>query len=345
MFTNSSARPPVRPAPDGYTRRPRGGSRPGAKRGAVGLTLAGLVTASALAACSAPSVGGSSSSSAGAAAPASASASTGATVTAGSVDQQLRAMLPAAIKSSGVLKIATTTGNAPMDFATDDGTPQGLDIDLANAAAQLLGVKTQFFETQFSGLIAAENSGRTDVIWAAMNDNAVREKQVTFVDYFKHGFSVLVPKGNPHSIKSPADFCGLTFAESQGSVFQTLVPQLSKENCTSKGKPAVNVTIYPDNQGTFQALSTNRVDAIMAAQEQVAYQSDINPALEPVPSINLNVVHYGIGINPSNTELVNAIKATVQKLMDNGTYTQIVNKWKLQAQAIPQAVINQASAA
>lgn len=333
--SRSDARRAARPAHTfGRTARVRGG---------LTLTLAGLATAVAVSACAAPSV--SSSAPAGSGAPAgSASASAPADIPSSGVDAQLRAMLPDSIKSSGVLKVATTTGNAPMDFATSDGTPQGVDIDLATAAAQLLGVKPQFFETQFSGLIAAENSGRSDVIWGAMNDNALREKQVTFVDYFKHGFSVMVPKGNPKNIKSPADFCGLTFAESQGSVFQTLVPQLSKENCTSKGKKAINVTIYPDNQGTYQALSANRVDAIMAAQEQVAYQSQLNSALQQVPSINLNVVHYGIGIAPKNTQLVNVMKATLEKMFENGTYQQIVAKWKLQPQAITKVVLNQPTA-
>jgi polar amino acid transport system substrate-binding protein len=312
-------------------------TRSAPRRGALTFALAGLATAALVSACAAPST-----TSTGASGTASATAA--AAIPASGVDQQLRAMLPASIKSSGVLRIATTTGNAPMDFATVGGTPEGLDIDLATAAAQLLGLKPQFFETQFSGLIAAESSGRTDVIWGAMNDNALREKQVTFVDYFKHGFSVLVPKGNPKKIQSPADFCGLTFAESQGSVFQTLVPQLSQQNCTSKGKSPINVTIYPDNQSTFQALATNRVNAIMAAQEQVAYQADLNSALDAVPSINLNVVHYGIGVTPSNTQLIACMKATVEKMIENGTYMDILNKWKLQAQAIPTAVINQPSA-
>jgi polar amino acid transport system substrate-binding protein len=301
-------------------------TRSAPRRGALTFALAGLATAALVSACAAPST-----TSTGASGTASATAA--AAIPASGVDQQLRAMLPASIKSSGVLRIATTTGNAPMDFATVGGTPEGLDIDLATAAAQLLGLKPQFFETQFSGLIAAESSGRTDVIWGAMNDNALREKQVTFVDYFKHGFSVLVPKGNPKKIQSPADFCGLTFAESQGSVFQTLVPQLSQQNCTSKGKSPINVTIYP-----------NRVNAIMAAQEQVAYQADLNSALDAVPSINLNVVHYGIGVTPSNTQLIACMKATVEKMIENGTYMDILNKWKLQAQAIPTAVINQPSA-
>jgi polar amino acid transport system substrate-binding protein len=319
--------------------RPLHLARRGARRhGGLSLALAGLASAAALTACSVPST---SATGASGSQPATATA---ASIPKSSVDQQLRAMLPASIKSSGVLRIATTTGNAPMDFATANGTPEGLDIDLATAAAQLLGVKPQFFETQFSGLIAAESSGRTDVIWGAMNDNAQREKQVTFVDYFKHGFSVLVPKGNPQKIESPANFCGLTFAESQGSVFQTLVPQLSQQNCTSKGKSPINVTIYPDNQGTFQALATNRVNAIMAAQEQVAYQADLNSALDPVPSINLNVVHYGIGVLPGNTQLIACMKATVEKLIENGTYLDILKKWGLQAQAIPAVVLNQPSA-
>jgi polar amino acid transport system substrate-binding protein len=259
------------------------------------------------------------------------------------VDKTLRAMLPADIRAGGVLRVGTTTGNAPMDFATADGSPQGLDIDLANAAAQLLGVKAKFTETEFSGLIAGQLAGRFDVIWGAMNDNAEREKQVTFVNYFKHGFSVLVPKGNPHHIRSPADFCGLKFAESQGSVFQTLVPQLSQSNCVSRGKAPVKVEIYPDNQSATQALTANRVDVIMAAQEQVTYISDLNSQLQAVPKINISPVQYGIGITPGNAALVKVMQATLTRMVANGSYAAIVRKWKLQDQAIAKITINHAA--
>lgn len=317
-----------------WFRRLHCSTRSATKPGMLAMILAGLAATAMISACAAPTVAGTSSS----------GASAGASTKGPGVDKKLRSMLPASIRSSGVLKIATTTSNAPMDFATANGTPEGFDIDLATAAAKLLGVKPQFFETEFNGLIAAELSGRSDVIWGAMNDNATREAQVTFVDYFKHGFSLLVPKGNPQNITSISDFCGHTFAEEQGSVFQTLVPQLSQQNCTSKGKPAIKISIYPDNPSTFQALSTKRVDAIMAAQEQVAYEASINQQLQQVPSIDLDVVHYGVGIKPGNTQLVTCMKATVQKLIQDGTYAAIAKKWKLQAQAIPAAVINQPSA-
>ena len=261
-------------------------------------------------------------------------------VPAQAADATLRNLLPEAIKSSGVLRIGTTTGNAPMDFATSDGKPQGLDIDLSTAAAQLLGLKVTYTETQFSGLIAGQLADRFDVIWGAMNDNPLREQQVTFVNYFKHGFSVLVAKGNPHNVKSPADFCGLNFAEAQGSVFQTLVPQLSQENCLSKGKPAINLNIYPDNQSTYQALSTNRVDVIMAAQEQVTYEGGLNDQLQPVPDIDISPVQYGIGITPGNKALIAAIKATVEKMIANGSYAAILKKWNLQAQGIAKVTTN-----
>jgi polar amino acid transport system substrate-binding protein len=258
-----------------------------------------------------------------------------------SVDETLRAMLPAGIRASGVLRIGTTTGNAPMDFATADGKPQGVDIDLSKAAAQLLGLKTQYTETEFSGLIAGQLAGRFDVIWAAMNDNALREKQVTFVNYFKHGFSVLVPKGNPHHVAAPADFCGLKFAEAQGSVFQTLVPELSQSNCVSQGKAPIKVEIYPDNQSVTQALTAGRVDVVMAAQEQVTYIADLNSQLQAVPTINLSPVQYGIGITPGNTALVKALQATLTKMVANGSYAAIVKKWKLQDQGITKITVNQ----
>jgi polar amino acid transport system substrate-binding protein len=249
-------------------------------------------------------------------------------------------MLPASIKKSGVLRVATTPVNPPMDFV-ENGEPKGLDVDLARAAAQVLGVRVEFHESALDGIIPGVLANRWDVMWPGMNDNLTREKQVTMVDYVKHAFSVAVPAGNPKKIKDLPDFCGLTFGEVMGSVFQELLPQISKEHCAAHGKPAIKVDTYPDNAGAFQAVAAGRIDAVLNAQELNTYQAKQSPRIEALNGIAISPTHYGIGILPSNTDLVKAMQAAVNELIKNGTYKKLLDKWDLGFMAIPKALINQ----
>lgn len=251
----------------------------------------------------------------------------------------LHDMLPDAIKSSGVLRVATTTVNPPMDYASDN-QPMGVDVDLARAAGAVLGVKIQFSESELNGIIPGVLSHRWDVMWPGMNDTAVREQQVTMVDYTRHAFTVAVAAHNPKGIKSLADFCGLTFSEVQGSVFQSLIPSLSQDNCVSAGRPAIKLETYPDTAGAFQSVAAGRADAVLDAEELNAYQAQRSSQLEALGGISLSPVHYGIGILPSDTALINAMRGAIDELIENGTYKAILDKWKLGFMAIPKALIN-----
>ncbi len=251
----------------------------------------------------------------------------------------LHDMLPDSIKKSGTLRVATTTVNPPMDYVDGD-QPAGVDVDMARAVGSVLGVKVEFSESALDGIIPGVLANRWDVMWPGMNDNPTREKQVTMVDYVKHAFSAAVPAGNPKKIKTLADFCGLTFGEVQGSVFQELIPTISQANCAAHGRPAIKVDTFPDNAGAFQAVAAGRIDAVLNAQELNAYQARLSPRLEALNGIAISPTHYGIGILPSNTALVNAMKGAVDELIKNGTYQNILDKWKLGFMAIPEALVN-----
>ena len=71
-----------------------------------------------------------------------------------------------------------------------------------------MGVKAEFRNTTFDGIIAALNAKKCDAIISGMNDTAERRKAVDFVDYLKVGQSLLVPKGNPKHISGLAGLSG-----------------------------------------------------------------------------------------------------------------------------------------
>lgn len=251
----------------------------------------------------------------------------------------LASMLPASIRSAGVLKIGTQAYAAPMDYTDNSGNPIGADIDLAKALASSLGLKAQFTVTNFNGLIPGSLAGRWDLIWASMNDTALRQQQITFVDYFKSSTTVIVQKGNPKNITSTADFCGLTFGEQQGSAYQPILATLSQQKCAGK-KPIV-IQTFPDFATVYSAIAVGRVDAALQSLEGNAYEAKQTPTLETPNGIQLDPVHYGIGIDPKNAQLIKAVQAAMNQMIKDGTYKNILAKWGLTAGAVPTAALNQ----
>jgi polar amino acid transport system substrate-binding protein len=121
------------------------------------LALAGTMAAVTIASgCAAPDEAGSGAS----------SSSGGQTSSVGSLtkDDAIAAKLPAAIKSSGTVRVASGVSFPPMEFFdTDNKTVLGFDADLGAALGQVLGVKFEFQNTNFDGIIGGLDAGLLDV--------------------------------------------------------------------------------------------------------------------------------------------------------------------------------------
>src|SRR3970040_2648909 len=96
---------------------------------------------------------------------------------------------PAPIDISGVpelqdgkLLIGSDIAYAPLEFyQTGTETPDGLDVDLAKAIAEALGVEVEFVNSGFDGLNEALGTEDFDVVMSAMTVTEERSKVVDFV--------------------------------------------------------------------------------------------------------------------------------------------------------------------
>jgi len=122
-------------------------------------------------------------------------------------DLSIAAMVPDDIKKSGTLRNGVATNYAPTEFIDTDGSTV---IGYITAVSKLMGLKVATTNAAFPSLIPALGS-KYDVSVSAFTITLEREKQVTMASYFKAGFSMAVPKGNPKKI-SPDDLCGHTVA-------------------------------------------------------------------------------------------------------------------------------------
>ena len=101
-------------------------------------------------------------------------------------------LVPAKLKSAGVLKVAADASYAPNEFFdTDNKTVIGMDVDLANVIGKELGLKVEVSNANFDAIIPNLGS-RFDLGMSSFTDNVDREKVVSFVDY-EAGTSFYVP--------------------------------------------------------------------------------------------------------------------------------------------------------
>lgn len=260
-------------------------------------------------------------------------------------------LLPADVRSRGELSIATDASYAPVEFSTNGGsTLQGLDIDLGNAIGKLLGVKAKFANTKFDGIVAGVAAKKYDLAMSALTDTKKRESQgVDFVNYFKAGTSIAVKKGNPLKISGEMDLCGVKVAAEQGTVQLTDLQDAEidgaktlKTKCTEAGKKAPEPVPLPDQNSVNSALLSGRADAFTADSPVVGYQIKVTNGQLQEAGQATAVAPYGIAM-PQNSPLRGAVQQAVQKLIDDGTYTKILETWGVTNGAVTKASVNGAA--
>src|SRR5215213_2678869 len=135
-----------------------------------------------------------------------------------SVDEALAAKVPAAIKSDGKVLIGTDASYAPNEFLDTDGkTVIGFDVDLFNAVAAKLGLKTEYQSAVFDAIIPGIQSGKYEGGVSSFTINPERKKQVNMVSYFNAGTQWGTKKGNPTGIQ-PDNACGKKVAVQTNTV-------------------------------------------------------------------------------------------------------------------------------
>ena len=250
-------------------------------------------------------------------------------------------MVPAAIRSSGKLTIATEGAYPPFElFATDNKTLIGVDPELGTALAQVMGLRANLVNVKFDAIIPGLQAKRYDVGMAAYGDTKVREKVVDFVTYFKGGSSLLVPAGNPKKL-TLATVCGYKVAVQKGSIYEsTVVPELNS-NCTAAGKSAISIEVFPGQPEATLAVSSGRVDATISDFAPMAYTAKQSHGKFDVIPEQYKPIPWGVAM-PKDSGLAQPMLAAMKKLMADGTYLQILKKWDVTSGAITDPAINAA---
>lgn len=231
----------------------------------------------------------------------------------------------------GTMTAGSDIAYAPFEFYIEGTeTEDGLDIDIAKAIADLLGVDVEFVNSPFDTIRDALNTNDFDIVISAMTITPERQQEVDFVAYLSVGTGILVPAGNPNGIQGLDDLCGLTVAVQLGTIQETMIDDQNAQ-CD---EPIEKVT-FDTNPLAVQDLRTGGADAnlsdfpvaLLDAQESDGDLEVVETQIEPED--------YGIAVRKGSAELKAVLEEAVQAIRDSGQYDTILAKWDLSSTALP----------
>lgn len=229
----------------------------------------------------------------------------------------------AAIKKSGVLKVATSADYAPFEFHTMvDGKDKivGSDIDLAKAIAKELGVKAEVSDMNFNTVLASLKEGKADLAISAISATDERKQQFDFTDnYYNPPQVVIINKKNKEIYRNANDLKDKNVGAQKGSIQEELV------KTQLKGAKLVTIDKVPNmivevNQGSLVATVVEKT----IAESYIAQNPDLMIAdisLEPAPD-----EAFAIALPKESSQLQKELNQIIKKLNDEGKIEEFIQQ-------------------
>ena len=214
------------------------------------------------------------------------------------------------IKDAGVLKIGTSAEYSPYEFhKVVDGEDKivGFDDFMVQEMAKDMGVKVEYTDMDFDGLLGALQADKVDIVLAGMTPDETRKKSVDFSEiYYTNSNVCIVSKGKEDSIKNSDDLKKLKVGVQKGTTQADYVTgDLGIEDATQLKK-------MPD---LMLELQNGKIDVIVTGKA--------------VAEINVkNYKNIAIGNSTVGDEVAETAAAAIKKSddkVDNTAFLKSVN--------------------
>jgi polar amino acid transport system substrate-binding protein len=249
--------------------------------------------------------------------------------------------LPKRVQDAGFLTFVQYT--YPPYYIGDGDEQTGAAVELRDALADVLGVDVKAVTVAgLPALLTGLDSDRFDVALGPIGDTGKRQESNDFVDWVNEYVVFGVQKGNPTSLESLADICGIRLALLAGGSAEAVAVEQSTK-CTAEGKEAVELQTYQDLPTMALAVQSDRADALFTSLGPLTYYvTQSAGALELAGLDDPNgfpLLFQGAALK-KDSDLTKVIEKAFLQLVEDGTYEEILTSWDLQHNLLDQPGIN-----
>lgn len=225
--------------------------------------------------------------------------------------------------TEGKLTMSTNATFPPYEMLADDGSFEGIDVEVAGAIAEKLGLELQIDDMGFdAALLAVQgDSPKADIVMAGVTVTEDRQLVMNFSDSYATGIQVVIVKEGS-DIKSIDDLEGKKIGTQMGTTGYIYCSDTPENG----GYGEENVIAYDSGITAVQALVNGQVDCVVIDNEPAQAYVKANAGLSILDTEFTNE-DYAIGMNKGNACLLAAVNAAMAELKADGTFQKIVDKY------------------
>ena len=221
-----------------------------------------------------------------------------------------------------VLSMATNAEFPPYEYVEGEDVV-GIDVDIAQAIADKLGMELKVDNINFDSIIPAITSGKDDIGVAGMTVTDERKKNVDFTDSYATGVQVVI-------VREDSKITDVKDLTTKGAN-NTIGVQLGTTGdiyCTSdiQDKGFGKVQQFNKGADAVQALVSGKIDCVVIDNQPAKEFVKANKGLK-ILDTEYVTEDYAIAVAKDNTELKDKINGALNELKADGTIQKILDKY------------------
>ena len=215
---------------------------------------------------------------------------------------------------AGKLHMSTNAAFPPYEMTADDGSFVGIDVEVATAIAEKLGLELVVDDMDFDAALTAAQQNKSDMVMAGVTVTDERLAVMDFSDSYATGVQVvIVPEGSDITLDNLGDQQIGTQRGTTGNIYCT--DDYGEEH----------VVAYDNGITAVQALQNGQVDCVVIDSAPAQALVEANPGLT-ILDTEYVTENYAIGF-PKNSDLLPAVNEALAELIEDGTVQSIVDKY------------------
>jgi polar amino acid transport system substrate-binding protein len=220
----------------------------------------------------------------------------------------------------GKLIMSTNAAFPPYEMVADDGSFEGIDVELAQAIADKLGLELEIDDMDFDAALLAVQQGKSDIVMSGVSVTDDRLLVMNFSDSYATGIQmVIVKEGSNVTMDNLGEMMIGCQRGTTGYIYASDTPE-------NGGYGEDHVVAYDSGITAVQALMNGQVDAVIIDNAPAQEFVKANPGLTILEG-EWTVEDYAIGFAKGNTELKEAVNKALAELTADGTIQKIIDKY------------------
>lgn len=218
------------------------------------------------------------------------------------------------------LKFGTNAEFPPFEFVSNKGGVigefDGIDMAMAKQIAEDNGMTPEINNMEFDSLLVALQNGQLDAVIAGMTVTDERKESVDFSNPYYTATQVMIVKEDSEIAKA-SDMEGKKIAVIQGYTGETVVSDLGYAyEAFKKGTDAI------------MELMNGKTDVVVIDKATAEKYIKDNEGIKAVEdSEAFEAEEYAVAVAKGNTELLEKINASIEKMIADGTVNELAAQY------------------